>query len=238
MNMMPSTPVVAHVSPLHASMIAHAQDRFSEFHNITVRANRLFWSLPIVDLLIEFRLRYRHFIMTGNLGWDGLRFQIQRAWVTITSELMLREDFEQRAITMGTLQHVFPLHQAHPPPAPPAPAQGPLSPLVLGTPQMSDSPGEAHVVMDLPDTSEIVVLSSDDELMEGFEDKDDLEEDQEVDEIAEEQQMDQEVDEAVGKQQVDHKVDEVELEISDSNFDSDKESKDESNPDYDLPRDC
>ena len=42
---------------------------------------------------------------------------------------------------------------------------------------MSDSPREAHVRVDLPDTLVIVVLSSYDEHMEGFEDKDDPEED-------------------------------------------------------------
>jgi len=52
---------------------------------------------------------------------------------------------------------------------------------MLGTSQMPDSPGEAHVVVDLPDTPEIMVLSSDDEPVEGLEDHleegDDLEED-------------------------------------------------------------
>jgi len=58
---------------------------------------------------------------------------------------------------METLQDVFPLRQAHPPPAQPAPAQGPPSPPIPSTPQMPDSPGEAHVVVDLLDRLEIVV---------------------------------------------------------------------------------
>jgi len=99
---------------------------------------------------------------------------------------MLREEFELRGITMETLQHVFPLHQAHPSPAPPAPAQGPPSSLAPGTPLMPDSPGEACVVVDLPDALEIVVLSSDNKLMEGCEDEDDPDEDQEIDRIVEE----------------------------------------------------
>jgi len=49
---------------------------------------------------------------------------------------------------------------------------------------MPDSSGEAHVVVDLPDTPEIVVDSLDGEPIEGFEghpvDEGDLEEDQEI----------------------------------------------------------
>jgi len=52
-----------------------------------------------------------------------------------------------------------------------------------------------------------MVVSSDDEPMEGFEghlvEEDDVEEDKEIDEVVEEQQMDQEVDEDVAEQQVD-----------------------------------
>jgi len=91
---------------------------------------------------------------------------------------------------METIQHIFPLDQAHPPLTPPGLAQEPPSLLVLSTPQMLDSSGEAHVVVDLLDTPEIVVRSSDDDPMEGLknhlEEEDDLEEDQEIDEIVEE----------------------------------------------------
>jgi len=48
-------------------------------------------------------------------------------------------------------------------------AQGSPSSPVSGTSQMPDSPGEAYVVVDLPDTSEIMVVSSDDKPMKGFE---------------------------------------------------------------------
>jgi len=57
-------------------------------------------------------------------------------------------------------------------------------------------------VVDLLDTSEIMVISSDDELMEGLEDcleeENNPEKDQEIDEIVEEQQIDQEIDEIGG----------------------------------------
>ena len=71
---------------------------------------------------------------------------------------------------------------------------------------MPDSLGETHVVVDFPNTPEIVVVSYDVELMEGFEDKDNPKEDQEVNK-------------AVGEQQVDQEVHEVELGVSDSSFD-------------------
>jgi len=97
---------------------------------------------------------------------------------------------------METLQHVFSLHQAHPPPAAPppvqgppflpAPAQGPPFPPVPDTPLMPDNPGEAHVVIDLPETPDLVVISSGDE---GHQDeKDDPEEDHDSDEVGIEQQ--------------------------------------------------
>jgi len=106
---------------------------------------------------------------------------------------------------------------------------------------MPDNPKEAHVVVDLPDTSKIVVVNSDDESMKGFEghleEEDDLKEDQEIDEVVEEQQMNHEVNEAVGEQQVDQEAGEVELGASDNSFDSGEELEDESNPDYDPSRD-
>ena len=68
---------------------------------------------------------------------------------------------------------------------------------------MLDSPGEAHVVVDLSDIPEFVVVSSNDEPIEDFEghleEEDDLDEDQEIDKVVEEQQMDQEVQKDVGE---------------------------------------
>ena len=96
-------------------------------------------------------------------------------------------------------------------------------------------------MVDLLDTSEIMVISSDDEFMEGLEDcleeENDPEKDQEIDEIVEEQQMDQEVDEVVGEQHVDQEVDEVALGVLDSIFDLGEEPENESDPDYDSSRD-
>ena len=40
------------------------------------------------------------------------------------------------------------------------------------------------------------------------------------------------------EQQIDQKVDELELGVSDSSFDSGEKPEDESDPDYDLSRDC
>jgi len=60
---------------------------------------------------------------------------------------------------------------------------------------MPDSLGEAHVVIDLPDTPEIVLVSSEDEGHQ--EEEDDPEEDQDIDEVGVEQQWDQEIDEMI-----------------------------------------
>jgi len=61
-NMISSASMDAHIMLLHASIEAHAQDLFSEFHSITVCARRLLWPLPTVDPWVEFRLRYHHFM--------------------------------------------------------------------------------------------------------------------------------------------------------------------------------
>jgi len=132
-NMMLGAYVAAHISLLHASMITHAYDPFSEFHNITVHVCRLLWSLPTADSRVKFSVRYHHLMMMGNPSWEGPRFQVHGAWATTTSELMLHEEFEQMGITIETLLYIFPLHQAHPPPAPPVLAQGAPSPLASGT---------------------------------------------------------------------------------------------------------
>ena len=60
---------------------------------------------------------------------------------------------------------------------------------------MPDSPGEAHVVIDLPYTSEIVLVSSENEGHQ--EEEDDPEEDQDIDEAGVEQQYGQEIDEMI-----------------------------------------
>ena len=92
-NMMMGASMAAHIALLHASIEAHAHYPFFEFHSITIRAHRLLWSLPTVHPWMEFRLRYHHYMVTGNPGWDGPRFQVPGAWTTIATELLLREQF-------------------------------------------------------------------------------------------------------------------------------------------------
>ena len=75
-NMMPGASMAAHISLLHASIGARAQDPFSEFHSVTIHGHKLLWSLPAVHPWVEFRLRYHHYMVTGNPSWDGPRFQV------------------------------------------------------------------------------------------------------------------------------------------------------------------
>ena len=86
-NMISGASMAAHIMLLYASIEAFAQDPFSEFHSITVRAHRLLRSLPAVDPWVEFRLHYHHYMVIGNPGWDRPRFQAQGAWTTIATEL-------------------------------------------------------------------------------------------------------------------------------------------------------
>jgi len=79
-NLMLGASVAAHIVLLHTIIEAHAQDPFSDFHSITIRAHRLLWSLPIVHQWMEFGLRYHHYMVTRNLGWDGSRFQAHGAF--------------------------------------------------------------------------------------------------------------------------------------------------------------
>ena len=67
-NMMPGASMATHIVLLHASIEVHAQDPFSEFYSITVRADKLLWSLPAVHPWVEFRLHYHHYMVTGNPG--------------------------------------------------------------------------------------------------------------------------------------------------------------------------
>ena len=70
-NSMLGASVAAYIVLLHASIEAYAQDPFSEFQSIMVCAHRLLWSLPAAHLWMEFRLRYHHYMVTGNLGSWG-----------------------------------------------------------------------------------------------------------------------------------------------------------------------
>jgi len=73
-NILPGGSMIAHIVLLHASIEAHAQDPYSEFRSITVCAQRLLGSLPLVDPWVEFKHRYHDFMITGNPGLDGPRF--------------------------------------------------------------------------------------------------------------------------------------------------------------------
>ena len=147
---------------------------------------------------------------------------------------------------METLQHVFPLQQVHPPPVALAPAQEPPIPPVPGTPVMLESPGEAHEVINIPDTPDLGVISSsenhqEDDPEEEDPEEDDLEEDQGNEEMGIEQPGEQEEDELVVEDehepQVQPEVGDAESEASTSSFDSGEEPDDESDPDYDPSRD-
>ena len=245
--------MIAHIALLHMSMETHAQDPYSEFHSVAFRAQRLLWSLPPVGPWVEFRHRYKYFMVSGNPGVDGPRFQAHGgAWTTLSAELLLREEFDQRGLTMETLQHVFPLHQAHPPPVVPPPAQEPPIPPVPGTPLMPESPGEAYEVINIPDTPDLVVISSTEDHQDEEDDpeedpkeddpeEDDPEEDQGTGEMAIDQSGEQEEEELMVEDeqepQVQPEVGDAESVASSSSFDSGEEPDDESDPDYDPARD-
>jgi len=97
------------------------------------------------------------------------------------------------------------------------------------------------VVIDLPDTLEVVVISS--EEYRHQEEEDDPEEDQEIDEVMVEQQWKQEIDQLMVElqdeqgQQVQQEVGDAESKASTSSFDLGEEPDNESNPDCDLSTD-
>jgi len=72
-NMMLGTSVATHISLLYASMVAHMWDPYFVFHSVTAYTRRLLWFLPIVSPLVEFRIRYHDFMITGALGQDTPR---------------------------------------------------------------------------------------------------------------------------------------------------------------------
>ena len=113
---------------------------------------------------------------------------------------------------------------------------------------MPDSPREAHVEIDIPDTRDLVVInsSSGDEDHQGEEDdleEDDPEEDQDSVELGIEQPGEQEADELMvdleeeHEPQVQQEIGNAESEASTSSFDSGEEPNDESDPVYDPSRD-
>ena len=79
------------------------------------------------------------------------------------------------------------------------------------------------MVVDIPDTSKLVEISSDDE---------------QEKELEEDPEEDQEADLELGELQADYGVEDVESGVSHHSYDSGKEFKDEFDSDYDPSRDC
>ena len=75
MQMAPHTPMTVHITNLHAAMMAHTQDPFSEFHDVVARTRRLLGSLPLTAPWYEFRLQYHDFMTTGDPGVHAERFE-------------------------------------------------------------------------------------------------------------------------------------------------------------------
>ena len=192
MQMAPNTSMAIHITNLHAAMMAHAQDPFSEFHDVVARTRRLLESLPLVAPWHEFRLRYHEFMATGDPGVDAERFQAIGPWIAVTRDLLLREEFDLREISYEILPYIFPALPMQPPAVPPPPPadQGP-SPLQSPNPHLPVSPpqaaseegsgaqAEVQEVVDVPSSPEIIMISSNEE-----EEEDPEEDEGEVDNVS------------------------------------------------------
>ena len=102
-HMVPGTSVAAHICQLHAAMLIHMQDPYSEFHSVLERTRTLLWSLPFEFPWSEFRLQYHDFMITRVVGVHEERFLILGAWTVVIIDLLTREELEQRGISYGTL---------------------------------------------------------------------------------------------------------------------------------------
>ena len=91
--------MATHISFLHASMVGHMQNPYSEFHSVTIRTHQVLFPLSIVAPWVNFKTQYHDFMMTRTQG-GWVRFQHQGVWTTITAELLLREELEQKGITL------------------------------------------------------------------------------------------------------------------------------------------
>ena len=81
-------------------------------------------------------------VLTHSAPW--VKFQAKDSWVTSTTQLMRREEFEQRGITTQLVRYIFPLFHAPPPPPLPATAQAPPPPPPTpDAPQPLVSPGSS-----------------------------------------------------------------------------------------------
>jgi len=141
-SMMPRTFVATHISLLHASIVEHIQDPFFMFYNVVNRARWLLWSLPTVPPWVELKTRHHDFMFFGVPGWQRPRFQAYGPCVTISTELLRREEFEQRSITTHIVCYIFPLLYVPPPPVP-TQAPPPCAPPIPSTPQSPANPGSS-----------------------------------------------------------------------------------------------
>ena len=128
--------MATHIFHLHASMVAHMQDCFSEFHNVTASTCRLLQSLSTVVPRVELRACYHDYSMIEAIGQDRPRFQPQGAWVIIATELLHIEEFEYRGIISQTVWYIFPLLYVPPPPTPLALVQASPPPPTRSAPQL------------------------------------------------------------------------------------------------------
>jgi len=87
----------------HASMVAHMQNSYSKFHSVMVRKHRLLRSLPTIASWVEFRTWYHDFMTIRAQEWDRTRFQLKGFRATVTIELLLKKELEQKEITIETL---------------------------------------------------------------------------------------------------------------------------------------
>jgi len=125
-------------------------------------------------------------MIIGEPGVHEERFLVLGAWNVMTSELLTKEELEQRGISYDTLPQIFlalempmfapswppqrppPLPsppQGPPPPPLPPPASPPPIDLEHGEPDEdgSGASGAVHMLVDIPSSPELIVLCSDDE---------------------------------------------------------------------------
>jgi len=118
------------------------------------------------------------------VGADEERFLVMGAWNVVTRELLTREEFEQRGMSYSVLPQIFPalempMFELPPPPQgpPPSPPQGsppPPTPPPASPPHVDhgdkeligerlEASGAVHMVIDIPSSPNLIILSSDDE---------------------------------------------------------------------------
>jgi len=63
--------MATHISFLHASMVAHMQNPYSEFHSVTIRTHQVLFPLSIVAPWVNFKTQYHDFMTTRTQGGVG-----------------------------------------------------------------------------------------------------------------------------------------------------------------------